>query len=197
MPSRKYFHPILILLMVLSIAMTSQNSLGYIPIEETKESMFSTTSPVITLPGFAVSNTNDTLPARPLFSIKKTINATNVEPFTWIEVNLNITNIGNRTAYNLSLTEPDYEDWAVSTFNFTEQKYVRVDINSSFVYRYYLQPLLEGNFSLEATEIVYYDINGTEYRSYSQRFNIISLYPENIVVIDSVKWMNLFYFCLG
>ncbi len=141
---------------------------------------------------------NYTIPDRPLLAVKKTINITeNIEPFQWIEVKLNITNIGNRTAYNLSITDPDYEDWAISTFNFTQQRYVEVETNTSFIYQYYIQPRREGNFTLEATVINYVDINGTKYTAYSQRFDIISLYPQHEEVIDKVKWLNLFYYVLA
>lgn len=197
MPGRKYLRFVLVVMLVLAVNssfISGSNSVinnndQIQKIQEPERNYYR--------PYLALNDTNDTLPSRPLLAIKKVINVTELEPLQWIRIDLNITNIGNRTAYNLSITEPSFEEWAVSTFNLTEQKYIQVEINASFVYTYYIQPLLEGNFTLEATEIKYYDENSVMYKSYSQRYSLNVVLPENVEVIDSEKWLNLFYFVLG
>ncbi|MHA1953391.1 MAG: hypothetical protein ACW96U_05555, partial [Candidatus Heimdallarchaeaceae archaeon] len=73
--------------------------------------------------GFSV---NDTLPDRPILSIIKTINGSiiapnvvQVQPNTTLRVDVLIKNIGNRTAYNLTSTDPGFEDWALTSLNLT------------------------------------------------------------------------------
>ncbi len=141
---------------------------------------------------------NDTLPPRPLLSIEKSINNTEVQPEKeWIRINITIKNIGNRTAYNLTVTDPIFSNWAVSSLNITEQDYVQVDINATVFYFYYFKTIIEGNFTLEATEITYYNFTGVEYHAKSQRFNIISIEIINLPVIRAELWVKILYYCIG
>ena len=141
---------------------------------------------------------NDTLPPRPILSIEKTINATDVQPnIDWIRVNITIKNIGNRTAYNLTVRDPSFNDWAVSTLNITEQDFVQIDINATVFYFYFMQTTVEGNFTLESTEITYFNETGPEYNARSQRFNIKSISIINIPPIRGELWVKILYYCLG
>ena len=69
-------------------------------------------------------------------------------------------------------------------------------MNASAFYFYYFKPVIEGNFTLEPTDIVYADVNGTEYNAQSQRFVIISIKPSSIEVIDAELWLNILYYSL-
>ena len=141
---------------------------------------------------------NDTLPPRPVLSIEKSINATEVQPnIDWIRVNVTIKNIGNRTAYNLTVSDPSFNSWAVSTLNITEQDFVQVDINATIFYFYFIQTIVEGNFTLESTEITYFNETGLEYNAISQRFNIISIEIINIPPIRAELWVKILYYCFG
>lgn len=154
--------------------------------------------------GFSV---NDTLPARPLLSIIKTINGSilrsnviQVQPNITIRVDVSIKNIGNRTAYNLTTTDPNFEDWALTSLNLTTQKFVKVGINSTIYYFYYFTSIIEGNFSIAATTIDYFGKNGTEiteYNARTQRFYIFSIKEENVVIIEGSLWIKILYYCLG
>jgi uncharacterized repeat protein (TIGR01451 family) len=77
---------------------------------------------------------NDTIPARPILSVKKAINTTLLESYEWIRINVTIKNVGNRTAYNLTVTDPLFGSWVYSTLNLTVQKYVIVEINATIIY---------------------------------------------------------------
>ncbi len=138
------------------------------------------------------------LPPRPILAVEKTVNATIVQPnLDWIRINVTIKNIGNGTAYNLTVKDPSFSSWAVSTMNITEQDYVQVDINATIFYFYFIQTTVEGNFTLESTEITYFNETGPEYNSISQRFNIISIEIINIPPIRAELWVKILYYCLG
>ncbi len=145
-----------------------------------------------------LSPINDSFLERPILDVSKSVNATVINPdlSEWICVNVTITNISNYTAYNLTTTDPGFEDWAVSSLNVTEQKWVIIENNASVYYFYYFKPLSEGNFTLEPTDIVYVDVNGTEYHAQSQRFIIIVIKPESIEVIDAELWLNILYYTI-
>ena len=141
---------------------------------------------------------NDTLPPRPVLSVEKSINATYVQPnLDWIRVNITIKNIGNRTAYNLTVKDPSFSSWAVSILNITEQDFVQIDINATVFYFYFIQTTIEGNFTLESTEITYFNETGPEYHAKSQRFNIMSIEIINIPPIRGEFWVKILYYCLG
>jgi hypothetical protein len=150
---------------------------------------------------------NDTLPARPLLSIVKTMNGSivapnvvQVEPNTTVRVDVTIKNIGNRTAYNLTTTDPGFEDWALTSLNLTTQRFVKVGINASIYYFYYFTSVIEGNFTVASTTIDYFGINGSEINEYNartQRFSIFSIKQENIAIIEGSLWIKIFYYCLG
>ncbi len=150
---------------------------------------------------------NDTLPARPLLSIVKIINGSIVEPNViqvqpniTIRVDVTIKNIGNRTAYNLTTTDPGFEDWALTSLNLTTQRFIKVGINATIYYFYYFTSIIEGNFTLESTTIDYIGKNGTELNEYnarSQIFYIFSIKEENIAIIEGSLWIKIFYYCLG
>ncbi|MCE7740898.1 MAG: hypothetical protein GOP50_00440 [Candidatus Heimdallarchaeota archaeon] len=141
---------------------------------------------------------NDSFLQRPILDIAKTVNATTVNPDedVWIRVNVTLKNIGNATAYNLTSVDPDFGDWAISSLNVTQQKWVIVEVNATTYYFYYFKPLVEGNFTIEPTDIVYVDINGTEYHAQSQRFVILSIKPESLEVIDAELWLNILYYSI-
>ena len=145
-----------------------------------------------------LSPINDSFLQRPIIDVEKTVNTTevNLDDNVWIRVNVTITNIGNATAYNLTTVDPEFNEWAVSSLNVTQQRWVIIEVNASAYYYYYFKPILEGNFTLEPTDIVFVDINGTEYHAQSQRFNILSFRPENIAVIDAELWLNILYYRL-
>jgi hypothetical protein len=150
---------------------------------------------------------NDTLPARPLLSIVKTINgsivAPNViliQPNTTIRVDVTIKNIGNRTAYNLTTSDPGFEAWAITSLNLTTQNFIKVGINSTIYYFYYFTAIIEGNFSIAATTIDYIGRNGTELNEYNartQRFYIVSIREENVAIIEGELWIKILYYCLA
>lgn len=141
---------------------------------------------------------NETIiPPRPILAIEKSVNATLIEPGQWIHVEVNITNIGNGTAYNLTIIDPAFSNISFIGYNYTEQRFVQVDANASIYYHYYFQGIEQGNYTLEATEITYFDINGTEYKSYSDRFNILVLKQEEIPVLESDLWWQLFYYIIA
>lgn len=150
---------------------------------------------------------NDTIPDRPLLDVRKTLNLTlivpnidkktyRVEPGQTINVNVSIKNIGQRTAFNLTIVDPSFEDWAISSLNITTQRYVIVQPNATVFYYYYFIPVLEGNYTLESTEINYFHLNGTEYRAFSQRFNIYSIIEEIEQVIEGELWSKILIYCV-
>lgn len=138
---------------------------------------------------------NDTIPARPILSVKKAINTTLLESYEWIRINVTIKNVGNRTAYNLTVTDPLFGSWVYSTLNLTVQKYVIVEINATINYFYYIQPILEGNFTLESTEVTYNDLLGAEYLSISHEFNILVFEIEHIPIIEGNLWWKILLYC--
>ncbi len=141
------------------------------------------------------NDVNDTIPARPILSVKKTVNTTLLESFEWVRINVTIKNVGNRTAYNLTITDPLFGSWVYSTSNFTVQKYVIVEINATINYFYYIQPILEGNFTLESTEVTYNDLSGAEYLSISHEFNILVYEIEHIPIIEGNLWWKILLYC--
>ncbi|MBY9001982.1 MAG: hypothetical protein KGD64_13775 [Candidatus Heimdallarchaeota archaeon] len=152
---------------------------------------------------------NDTLKDRPILVIEKSINASPIEegdedlntfllrPNDWIRVNVTIANVGNQSAYNLTIIDPSFEDWAVGSLNLTTQRYVQVDVNATIFYFYYFQTKIVGNFILGETSVSYINGTGTEYYSSSQRFRLAveALEEEYELVAD--LWLNILYFCLG
>ncbi len=138
---------------------------------------------------------NDTIPARPILSVKKIVNTTLLEPYEWVIINVTIKNVGNRTAYNLTVTDPFFGSWVYSISNFTVQKYVIVEINATINYFYYIQPIQEGNFTLESTEVTYNDLSGTEYLSISHKFNILVYEIEHIPIIEGNLWWKTLLYC--
>ena len=152
---------------------------------------------------------NDTLRNRPILTIEKSINASPIQnedqeisaylirPNEWIRVNLTITNVGNESAYNLTIIDPSFEEWAVGNLNLTTQRYIQVDVNATIFYFYYFQPKLEGNFTLEPTSVTYINGTGVEYFSSSQRFIFKVEAVEVEYVLEADLWLNILYFCLG
>jgi uncharacterized membrane protein SpoIIM required for sporulation len=145
------------------------------------------------------SQINDSFLDRPILDLAKDVNNTEINPDIeeWIFVNITIKNIGNQTAYNLTTVDPSFSDWAISSLNLTTQKYVIVEPNATIYYYYYFKPLSEGNFTLEPTTIEYYGIDETKYNAQSQRFIILSVKPQNIVVLDKEIWLNILYYSLA
>ncbi len=140
---------------------------------------------------------NDTIPARPIIAVRKTINETQVNPLQWIQVNVTIQNIGNRTAYNLTIFDSMYNDWAIATKSYEVQKYVQIDINTTIFYSYHYKILREGNFSILPTTVDYVDVNGTEYFSRSIRFNVLSIVIEDVELIEKELWLNVLWYSLS
>lgn len=147
--------------------------------------------------------TNDTLPSRPILSIRKTINATiddktyKIEPNQWLKVTSIIKNIGNRTAYNLTITEPLLPSLVSKTIGYYSRSFVEVDINATIYFDYYLLILKEGKFAIDSTTIEYQNKNGHEYSAYSQRFELTSILPEKVEAIETDLWLNVLWYSLG
>ncbi|MHA2099354.1 MAG: hypothetical protein ACW99A_11810 [Candidatus Kariarchaeaceae archaeon] len=129
----------------------------------------------------------------PLLQIIKTRSTDETRLGNNITVNVNITNWSNEPAFNLSITEPLFSDWAYSYFaGFDEYTYLQVDAQASFSYGYNMTLKAEGKYTIEATEIEYVDVNGTMYHSRSQVIPI-TIFVINPPISLSQKWRNILY----
>jgi hypothetical protein len=182
----------IILLLGLTISSASSNSVAIQNLENIN--VKTENNSIQTLNQF-----NDSFLNRPILDLSKDVNDTEINPDAneWIFVNITIKNIGNLTAYNLTTVDPSFSDWAISSLNLTTQNYVIVEPNATIYYNYYFKPLKEGNFTLEPTTIVYYNVTEEEFHAQSQRFVIISIKPQNIVVLDKEVWLNILYYSLA
>ncbi len=150
-----------------------------------------------------LQETNDTLPSRPILSIRKSINATiddktyKTEPNQWLKVTIVIKNIGNRTAYNLTITEPLLPSLVSKTIDYYSRNFVEVDINATIYFDYYLLIVKEGKFAIESTTIEYQNNKGHEYSAYSQRFELTSILPEKVEIIEADLWLNVLWYSLA
>jgi len=182
----------IILFLGLTISSVSSNSVALLNMEISTITTENNISPIF-------NQVNDSFLNRPILDISKDVNDTEINPDNneWIFVNVTIKNIGNLTAYNLTTVDPSFSDWAISSLNLTTQNYVIVEPNATIYYNYYFKPIEEGNFTLEPTTIEYYNITEEEFHAQSQRFVIISIKPQNVVVLDKKLWLNILYYSLA
>ncbi len=182
----------IILILGLTISSASSNGVALQNVEISTITTENNISPIF-------NQVNDSFLNRPILDISKDVNDTEINPDNneWIFVNITIKNIGNLTAYNLTTVDPSFSDWAISSLNLTTQNYVIVEPNATIYYNYYFKPIEEGNFTLEPTTIEYYNITEEEFHAQSQRFVIISIKPQNVVVLDKKLWLNILYYSLA
>lgn len=150
---------------------------------------------------------NDTLPPRPILSVVKTMNGSivspnviQVQPNETIRVDVRIKNVGNRTAYNLTTTDPGFEDWALTSLNLTTQRFIKVGINATIYYFYYFTAVIEGNFTISATTIDYMGVEDSEISEYNARshiFYILSIEERHVAIIEASLWVKMLYYCLA
>jgi uncharacterized repeat protein (TIGR01451 family) len=132
----------------------------------------------------------------PLLQIIKTSSTEEIRLGNNITINVNVTNWSNEPAFNLSITEPLFSEWAYSYFaGFDEYDYIFVDAQASFSYQYNMTLIAEGKYTIEPTEITYSDVNGTEYNSRSQVIPI-SIFVENPPISLDDKWQNILWMAL-
>ncbi len=135
---------------------------------------------------FLIPNENGTLEKRIKIEQLETEIAT-------VIIEINITNTGFETAYNLTITEQVYNDWAFETdgvenwFNFSLSQ------GESAIYRYNITAKLLGSYKIEPTEIEYEFQNQetllweVEYFVYSNTLEItIRIYAP--IISKNVEW---------
>ncbi|MCK5045751.1 MAG: hypothetical protein KAS22_04175 [Candidatus Heimdallarchaeota archaeon] len=135
---------------------------------------------------FLIPNANGTLEKR----IK--IVQLNTEIVTVI-IEINITNTGVVTAYNLTIIEQVYNDWAFETDGVENWFNVSLSQGESAIYRYNITAKLLGSYKIEPTEIEYEFQNQetllweVEYFVYSNTLEItIRIYAP--IISKNVEW---------
>jgi hypothetical protein len=132
----------------------------------------------------------------PLLQIVKSASSTETHLGNNITVNVNITNWSYEPAFNLTITEPLFSDWAYSSFQgWDEYAYIRVDSNASISYNYTVQIKAEGKYTIGPTEISYLSVNSTEYNSRSQSIPITIFVDSPPISLDEI-WRNIFFMSL-
>jgi len=135
---------------------------------------------------FLIPNANGTLEKR----IK--IEQLNTEIVTVI-IEINITNTGIVTAYNLTIIEQVYNDWAFETEGVNPWVNSSLRQGESAIYRYNITAKLLGSYKIEPTEIEYEFQNQetllweVEYFIYSNTLEITIKIDEPIIQ-KSVEW---------
>ena len=110
----------------------------------------------------------------PVIQVVKWASGTDVELGEEISIFVNITNWSDQEdAFNLTVTEPLFSDWAYTSFvNWENYTYIQVDALASFTYNYSMIIKSEGKYTIDATEVSFFDENSTEYSSRSQNIPI-------------------------
>jgi len=135
---------------------------------------------------FLIPNVNGTLEKR----VK--IEQLNTEILTVI-IEINITNIGAVTAYNLTIIEQVYNDWAFETDGVNPWFNSSLNQGESAIYRYNITAKLLGSYKIEPTEIEYEFQNQetllweVEYYIYSNTLEI-TIKIDEPVIKKSVEW---------
>ncbi|MCY3411904.1 MAG: hypothetical protein INQ03_09770 [Candidatus Heimdallarchaeota archaeon] len=148
----------------------------------------------------AVTETSYGNPPRagePILSVMKWVSADEVVLGESITVYVNITNWSEESAYNMSITEPIFSDWASSDFiGYDDYVYTRIDSNASVSYQYTLTLKNEGNYIIEPTEIEYVDRNGTVFHARSS-FQSVDVYIEEPLPELDEYWTAIFWWSIG
>lgn len=135
---------------------------------------------------FLIPNENGTLEKR----IK--IEQFNTEIVTVI-IEINITNTGFVTAYNLTIIEQVYNDWAFETDGETYWENSSLSQGESAIYRYNITAKLLGSYKIEPTEIEY-EFQNQETLLWEEEYFIYSNTLEITIKIDvpviskNVEW---------
>lgn len=108
-----------------------------------------------------------------------------------ISINVNITNWSDYPAFNLTVTEPLFSDWAYTTFNgWDEYIWIEVDAGASISYSYNMTVKNEGKYTVDATEITYLDENSTIFNTRSQSIPITIFVTDPPISQDKI-WNNI------
>ena len=130
---------------------------------------------------------------KPVLQVLKWVDDRSVHLGENITIHVNITNWSSVSAYNLSITEPIFNNWSRTDF-LGYDNYVWVEIKSggSISYDYSMTMNVEGNYSLKATIINYVDENTTSYLAQSSDIPI-NIYVTEILYDFSPIWQNIFW----
>lgn len=110
-----------------------------------------------------------------------------------IIVEINITNIGVVTAYNLTIIEQVYNDWAFETDGVENWFNASLNQGESAIYRYNITAKLLGSYKIEPTEIEY-EFQNQETLLWEEGYFVYSNTIEITIKIDepeiskSVEW---------
>ena len=128
----------------------------------------------------------------PFLEIVKSSSETETLLGNTITVNVNITNWSDYAAFNLTVNEPLFSDWAYSTFNgWDEYIWVEIDAGASISYSYNMTVKNEGKYTIAATNIDYLDENSTSFNVRSQEIPITVFVTEPPISQDEI-WRNIF-----
>jgi len=110
----------------------------------------------------------------PSLKIEKWINASErIEPDQVVTVHVNITNVGLKTAYNLSVSEPSFENFSVLNVNgYDGRNWVEMAPNATYSYDFSMKFVKEGIYTIERTTITYQDAADMSYTAYSGFFKL-------------------------
>lgn len=92
-------------------------------------------------------------------------------------ITIRIYNYSNKTAFNVTVTEPAFPPWAFTTLGRpSEYHYDRIEPGTEQVITYVLVSKTVGNFTLESTQVTYYDSRDvTVQRKFTAVSNILDL----------------------
>jgi len=128
---------------------------------------------------------------RPVIQVKKKLSAVQVHLGDNVTVYLNITNWSTKTAFNLSITEPIFNNWSITEFlGYDVYLWAEIQPMGSISYQYSMTPIAEGNYTVKGTEINYVDENGTSYLARSAD-NDLYVFTQEPILDFSERWNTI------
>ena len=130
---------------------------------------------------------------KPSLQIRKWISKNDLKLGENLTVTVNITNWSLQWAFNLSITEPTFSEFAAELItDFDRYEYTAIGPEGSIYYEYSIKPQTIGNYSVEPTRIEFFDENSTLFRAVSA-FIPFFVFVEAPPIDLSEVWQNLFW----
>ncbi len=114
-----------------------------------------------------------------------------------LTVHVNITNWSTEHSYNLSISEPLFNNWSLSYFkDYDHYQWIEIKAGASLYYEYTVKLISEGNYTINPTVVTYFDENNTQYIAKS---GIIPIYVYQVPPKEdnSTIWKNILWYSLA
>ncbi|MFQ5979736.1 MAG: hypothetical protein ACE5OZ_16525 [Candidatus Heimdallarchaeota archaeon] len=127
----------------------------------------------------------------PILAVTKRISETEAKIHSRVLVEVVLENIGLRDALDITIKEPTFTNGTFILIGAAEYSFNRIAVNDTRVFAYSLEPLIQGYYQIEESQITYENEDGHQFQAFSNSLELFVVEKQPTEEEEPFEWYHL------